>query len=274
MDAVDIDWVEIPAGECVVGLSEEQKRYLLRRATRQVGGIRKLFRENQIMFRAAQSLLLSVRKQQRIHLDTFYISRYPVTVEQYVTYQKQASLLVDSANRRTLELGWGRLPKKASYRTATAFCRSLDIRLPTSDEWEKAARGPEGWLYPWGDKWDPTRANVVRKIAGELSEDRPPRGTWAMEVDVFPPGQSAYGVWDLVGNVWEWTSSSREFLNWHNLPVLRRIKRRWPIKHRDELAWLYNVLAMEHPADKDDFGFYTGFRVACDELPGRALIVQ
>ena len=62
--------------------------------------------------------------------------------------------------------------------------------------------------------------------------------------------------------------SLRKFSDRHGLSVLRRVKRRWPIKHSDKLAWLYNVLAMEHPADESEYGssFYTGFRVVCDDL--------
>jgi formylglycine-generating enzyme required for sulfatase activity len=265
MDAINIEWVEIPAGECIVGLSEEQKRRLLKRVKRQVGGLRKLFDGNRVRLRAAQSVLLHTREQRRIYLDRFYVSRYPITVEQYAAYQKQSGFLVD--DKRELESGWGRLPKEVGYDHAIAFCDYMGVRLPTSDEWEKAARGPEGWLYPWGNDWDPTHANVVKKIAKKLPKDRPEPGTWATEVDAFPAGQSAYGVWDLVGNVQEWTSSWREFPDWHGSPALVRVLRRWPIKFSDDLAWLYNLLAVEHPGWEKDSGFYTGFRVVCDELP-------
>lgn len=265
MDAINIEWVEIPAGECIVGLSEEQKRRLLKRVKRQVGGLRKLFDDNRWRLRAAQSLLLHTREQQWIHLDRFYISRYPITIEQYAAYQKQSGFLVD--NKWQLERGWRRLPEMATYDDAIVFCDYLGVRLPTSDEWEKAARGPQGWLYPWGNEWDPTRANVVKKLAKKLPKNRPSRGTWATEVDAFPAGQSGYGVWDLVGNVQEWTSSWRDFPYRHGESAQARVLRRWPIKFSDDLAWLYNLLTVEHPAWEKDSGFYTGFRVVCDELP-------
>jgi formylglycine-generating enzyme required for sulfatase activity len=265
MDAINIDWVEIPAGECIVGLSDEQKRRILKRLKRQVGGFRKLFDGNRLRLRAAESVLLHTREQRRIYLDTFYVSRYPITIEQYAAYERQSGLFVSSEWQ--LGRGWGRLPKMARCDDAVAFCEYLGVRLPTSDEWEKAARGPEGWLYPWGNKWDPTRANVVKKIAKKLPKDRPEPGTWATEVDAFPAGQSAYGVWDLVGNVKEWTSSWRDFPYRYSESAQARVLRRWPIKFSDDLAWLYNLLAVEHPGWEKDVGFYIGFRVVCDKLP-------
>jgi formylglycine-generating enzyme required for sulfatase activity/serine/threonine protein kinase len=97
---------------------------------------------------------------------------------------------------------------------AAAYCEVLDMRLPTEAEWEYAARGPDGLLFPWGNEFDGTITNFCdANCAGDYADNRfDDRYQETAPVDTYPDGISWVGAYNLGGNVWEWTDSlSRDY---------------------------------------------------------------
>jgi toxoflavin biosynthesis protein ToxD len=141
-----------------------------------------------------------------VTLPTFHISKHPLTVTEYACFMQATQHREPSGSNPTWQAQQAeRADHPVVYifwNDVLAYARWLtqvtgdQWRLPTEAKWEKAARGTEGRFYPWGDLWDHTRANTI---------DGGPGTTTA--VGSYPNGASPYGVQDMAGNVWEWTST-------------------------------------------------------------------
>jgi formylglycine-generating enzyme required for sulfatase activity len=139
--------------------------------------------------------------QHKVTLPGYWIGRYPVTVAQFRAF-------VEASEYRPADADCLKGPDDhpvvyVDWRDALAFCRWLSkktgmpVRLPSEAEWEKAARGADGRIYPWGDEPpDEYRCNFGANAWGTT-----PVGQYS------PQGDSPYGCVDMAGNVWEWTQS-------------------------------------------------------------------
>lgn len=144
------------------------------------------------------------------YVMAYRIGRYPVTNLQYARFlaavpshpvpyvpEPWAEPYNWDPRKRTYPEGKANHPVVlVSFEDALAYCKWAGVRLPTEEEWEKAARGEDGRIYPWGDEFDPERANVRESGIGSTTP-----------VGVYPAGASPYGLLDCAGNVWEWTAS-------------------------------------------------------------------
>jgi formylglycine-generating enzyme required for sulfatase activity len=143
--------------------------------------------------------------EHKVNLKAYWIDKYEVTNYEFMKFStlnkytgegakegKDWRLFAtqDKMNVPVLYITWN---------DAQAYCKAQGKRLPTEEEWEKAARGPNGYAYSWGNEWKDNVANTYE--AGMVR---------AMDVGQYSGDVSAYGVYDMTGNVQEWTSSKYE----------------------------------------------------------------
>ncbi|MCI0530238.1 MAG: formylglycine-generating enzyme family protein, partial [Nitrospira sp.] len=173
--------------------------------------------------------------QQSIYLSSYYIDKFEVTNRQYAQFLKvltkegrHSSRFHELAQKDHTPTYWQdhRL-NGANYPVtgvdwydAYVYCHWVGKRLPTEAQWEKAARGPDGREFPWGNVWVAEYSNNAESTFGRPILDKK---QWlhllghlnlaalkvlTKPVGSFPQGVSPYGAQDMAGNVWEWCQDS------------------------------------------------------------------
>ncbi|MBI4382656.1 MAG: SUMF1/EgtB/PvdO family nonheme iron enzyme [Nitrospinae bacterium] len=137
--------------------------------------------------------------ERRVSLRDYYIDKYEVTNRQYYIFCQATDYKPPPVwGGMKYPEGTDDLPVTAvNYYDAFAYAEWAGKRLPTEEEWEKAARGPDGLIYPWGNEFDISDANVNPSATKKEGRGLKPVGS-------FPGGVSYYGAYDMIGNAWEW----------------------------------------------------------------------
>lgn len=154
--------------------------------------------------------------EREVYLDAFNIDEYPVTNADYKKFIDETGYKVpyvgqvwsekyDWKDRMYPEGKGGHPVILVTWQDAIAYCQWAGKRLPTEAEWEKAARGADGRIWPWGNTWDSGR--LACSGSGET-----------MPVARYEQGKSPCGCFGMAGNVWEWTSDWYESLYFRNAP--------------------------------------------------------
>ena len=150
------------------------------------------------------------RPRHQIKVNPFFMDRYEVTCEEYARF-------IDATGHRAPSDWKGkRYPQDAArkpvtgvdWHDASSYAKWAGKRLPTEVEWEFAARGKDGRLYPWGNEWRMNAANADVTSRQKM-----------LDVGTLLEGASPFGVFDLLGNAWEWTVSDMQAYPGGNLPA-------------------------------------------------------
>ena len=299
------NWVEVPDGEFLSGLSDAQREAIVARLLSQAGYAQRPEAERHLLDAAAAKLrkvqperlekeereaflldaedparmiiaeesLGAVPVQQTIPLKRFYIARYPITERLYHLFQAgtKAQDLPDPLEEpevRVLDVKGdktqvaGRWAAAVQTANALRLCEEFGARLPSTLEWEKAARGTDARLYPWGNEWDPAAGNFFagRKASGNGM--KPGRA-----VTGYPRGVSPFGVWGMAGTFPELVTvtSPRPVMTtpveFAGKKVLVDIKGCHTKESSEDWAWFDHILALPGR------GFWVSVRPVLDEWP-------
>jgi formylglycine-generating enzyme required for sulfatase activity len=143
----------------------------------------------------------------RVWVDAFYMDTYEVTLKEYQAFQQATKHRELPAWVSQYAPGDQYPVVGVSWDDAEAYCRWADKALPTEAQWEKAARGTDSRIYPWGNEpVNGRRANYCdAQCENDWKDQTQDDGyRYTAPVGSFAEGQSPYGIHDLAGNVWEW----------------------------------------------------------------------
>lgn len=147
-----------------------------------------------------------------VHVDPFYIDRYAVTNSQYAEFVNNTGYKSEGGWEEYFSGGKEDYPVVGvTYNDALAYGAWKGKRLPAEAEWEKAGRGEDGRLYPWGNEW--SEEKLCSKDGGEFSS-----------VYTYSEGASPYGVMNMLGSVWEWTADHYGAYPYSHRPVTEQGK--------------------------------------------------
>jgi formylglycine-generating enzyme required for sulfatase activity len=185
--------------------------------------------------------------EREVALAGVLIGRYPVTNALVASFVRATRRAVAPALERKLADGLlaDHPATDLTFEEAAACCAWAGGRLPTGDEWEAAARGPDGRPWPWGEVFEADRCACVESGWG-----------WTAPVTAHPEGVSPCGAEQLAGNVWEWVSDRTEDGAWRAVRGGSYLDHAWGVRAARVLA-----------ADPARATATTGFRIVID--PGR-----
>ncbi len=185
--------VEVPNGEFLIGTSDDNIKLLQ-------------LKESDWAYEWSDNELFAAEQpQHRLSLPAFEIAKYPVTNDEYHIFTSDIAYRLprgwtgftfreDTENHPVVGVSKGDADAYIEWLNQKT---GMNYRLPTEAEWERAARGNDGRIFPWGNTFDPWRCNTAESV----KKGTTPVGFYS------PGGDSPCGAVDMVGNVWEWTQS-------------------------------------------------------------------
>jgi formylglycine-generating enzyme required for sulfatase activity len=198
------EMVLVPAGEFTMGATPDGIARMVELCRRDAGAIRDV--------NLCQPTILDDQEpEMSVLLPAFEIDRFEVTNADYRACVRAGGCSAEPLLRTEERLAGPRQPVvNVSWEEAAAYCHFRGKRLPTEAEWEKAARGTAGRIWPWGNFWDGRATNhghfdsVAVGVARDWSADESDGVALSAPVGSFPRDRSVYGAFDMAGNVSEW----------------------------------------------------------------------